>query len=87
MNRITKEILEFKCERIRSISGLNIEVIYFNGSQRVVLHGVREKGFSGCKDLSNFGSKKELGNVLDTVYNVLLELEYAGNEYRLNKSE
>lgn len=83
-SRMTKELLEFKCERIRYQTGLNVGIRYENNTQRVVLNGVREKGCSGSKNLSWYGSKKELGNVLDTVYNVLLELEYARDEYRLD---
>lgn len=84
MNRITKSTLEFKCECIRRETGLNIGVDYFNGTQRVVLNGVLEKGYSGCKSISLCGSKKELGNILDAAYNLILEMKYAGTEYKLD---
>lgn len=84
MNRITKDILEFKCECIRKETGLNIGIHYFNDTQRIVLYGVRSKGNSGCKDISLCGSKKELGNTLDTAYNIILEMKYADDTYRLD---
>ncbi len=84
MNRITKQILEFKCERIRRETGLNIGIHYFNDTQRIVLYGVRYKGNSGCKDISFCGTKKELGNALDTAYNIILEMKYADDKYRLD---
>lgn len=84
MNRITKQILESKCESIRRETGLNIGVQYFNDTQRIVLNGVREKGCSGCKDISYCGTKKDIGIVLDAVYNVILAMKYAGNDYRLD---
>lgn len=84
MNRITKQILEFKCERIRRETGLNIGIHYFNDTQRIVLYGVRSKGNSGCKDISLCGSKKELGNALDAAYNIILEMKYADDTYRLD---
>lgn len=87
MNRITKQILEFKCERIRRETGLNIGVQYFNDTQRIVLYGVRSKGNSGCKDISFCGSKKELGTALDTAYNIILEMKYANDTYRLDDNE
>lgn len=87
MNRITKQILEFKCERIRRETGLNIGIHYFNDTQRIVLYGVRSKGNSGCKDISFCGSKKEIGIALDAAYNIILEMKYAGNDYRLDDIE
>ena len=84
MNRITKQILEFKCERIRRETGLNIGISYFNDTQRIVLRGVYEKGCSGSKDISFCGTKKELGNALDTAYNIILEMKYADDKYRLD---
>lgn len=87
MSRITKQLLEFKCERIRRETGLNIGIHYFNDTQRIVLNGVHKKGCSGCKDISYCGTKKELGNALDAAYNIILEMKYAGNEYRLNDNE
>lgn len=84
MNRITKQLLEFKCERIRRETGLNIGIQYFNDTQRIVLNGVHEKGCSGCKDISYCGTKKDIGIALDAVYNVILEMKYAGNKYRLD---
>lgn len=87
MKGITKNILEFKCERIRRETGLNIGVHYFNDTQRIVLYGVRSKGNSGCKDISFCGSKKELGNALDAAYNIILEMKYANDTYRLEKED
>lgn len=68
-------------------SGLNIGVQYFNDTQRIVLNGVREKGCSGCKDISYCGTKKDIGIALDAVYNVILAMKYAGDQYRLEKGE
>lgn len=87
MNRITKQILEFKCECIRRETGLNIGIRYFNDTQRIVLYGVRSKGNSCWKDISLCGSKKELGNALDTAYNIILEMKYANDTYRLDDNE
>ena len=87
MNRMTKEVLEFKCKRIRCETGLNIGVQYFNDTQRIVLNGVHEKGCSGCKDISYCGTKKEIGKALDAVYDVILAMKYAGDEYRLSKGD
>lgn len=87
MNRITKQILEFKCERIRRETGLNIGVQYLNGTQKIVLNGVAEKGCTGCKDISWCGTKKELGTALDAIYNVVLAMKYAGDEYRIAKGD
>lgn len=84
MNRITKDILEFKCECIRKETGLNIGISYAYGTQRVVLNGVYEKGYTGCKNISYTGTKKELGNALDTAYNIILEMKYADDKYRLD---
>lgn len=84
MNRITKDILEFKCECIRKETGLNIGISYAYGTQRVVLNGVYEKGCSGSKDISFCGTKKEIGMLLDTAYNIILEMKYADDTYRLD---
>ena len=83
MNRITKEILDLKCEYICRETGLNIDVKYLNGTQRIVLNGVPEKGCTGCKDISWCGTKKELSLALDAIYNVILAMKYAGDQYRL----
>lgn len=85
MNRITKHILECKCNWIRRETGLNIDVMYFNDTQKIVLRGVLEKGCSGCKELSWSGTKKELNNVLNTAYNIILEMKYADDKYRLDE--
>ena len=83
MNRITKEMLELKCNWIRQETGLNIGIFYAYGTQRVVLNGVYEKGFTGSKNISQNGTKKEIANILDSIYNFVLEMKHAGNEYRL----
>ena len=84
MSRITKQILEYKCERLRHETGLNIGIQYFNDTQRIVLNGVPSKGNTGCKDISWSGTKKELGNALDTAYNIILAAKYADGSYRLD---
>lgn len=66
---------------------INIGISYFNDTQRIVLNGVYEKDYTGCKNISFCGTKKELYSALDAIYNVILAMKYASNEYRLEKGD
>lgn len=85
MYRVNKKILESKCEIIRKETGLNIGIDYAYDTQRIVLNGVYEKGHTGCKIISHTGTKKELYITLDAIYNTMLAMKYAGDEYRITK--
>ena len=85
MNRITKKMLEQKCNWIRKETGLNIGIYYAYGTQKIVLNGVYEKGYTGSKNISLSGTKKEIANILDSIYNFILETKNADSRYRLDE--
>lgn len=67
MGFITRTMLSIKLENVKAKTGRNYyQLEYANGAVSLV----RKGEFGGIDRLSPFVNKREMGDILDTIYNV-----------------